>query len=170
MSDGQTVIGEVLFSLARLSLRQRSRDLSLTAAWTLFTMERTGPRRLTDLALNERVTQPSMTSVVSQLEDLGFAERRSDPADGRVVLVAITRAGREHLREMRRAGAHGVTTLIDRLSDQDVASLEAALPALSRLLDLSESSQVGEEPTEPGSLRTQRTRRRSKIPNVEMVK
>jgi universal stress protein family protein len=35
-----------------------------------------------------------MTSVVSQLEDLGFAERLPDPADGRVARVAITRAGR----------------------------------------------------------------------------
>ena len=50
----------------------------------LATLEGTGPRRLTDLAVNEGVTQPSMTAVVTQLEDLGFAERRRDPGDGRV--------------------------------------------------------------------------------------
>ena len=60
---------------------------------------------MTDLAVNEEVTQPSMTALVTQLEELGFAERRRDPTDARVVLVAITRAGRQHLRSMRRDGA-----------------------------------------------------------------
>ena len=52
-----------------------------TAASTLVTLERTGPRRLTDLAVNEEVTQPSMTALVTQLEELGLAERRRNPAD-----------------------------------------------------------------------------------------
>jgi DNA-binding MarR family transcriptional regulator len=147
MVDGNDILGEALLALARLAVRDRSRDLSLTAASTLATLERTGRRRLTDLAANEGVTQPSMTAVVSQLEDLGFAERRDDPRDGRVVLVAITRAGRQHLRTMRRVGASAFTTLIDRLTDHEVALLEAALPALCHLLDLAEEGQIG--PREP---------------------
>ena len=143
MVDGHGVLGEALFALAAQAVRDRGRELSLTAASTLATMERTGPRRLTDLALNEGVTQPSMTAVVSQLEALGFAERRSDPRDGRVVLVAITRAGRQHLRTMRRVGASAFATLIDKLSDDEVASLEVALPALRHLLDFAEQGQFG---------------------------
>jgi DNA-binding MarR family transcriptional regulator len=134
--DDRDILGEALFALAAQAVRDRGWELSLTAASTLATMERTGPRRLTDLALNEGVRQPSMTAVVSQLEGLGFAERRSDPGDGRVVLVAVTRAGRQHLRTMRRVGASAFTTLIDKLSEPDVASLAAALPALRHLLDL----------------------------------
>jgi len=95
------------------------------------------------LALTEGVTQPSMTAVVSQLADLGFAERRTDPGDGRVVLVAITRAGRQRLRTMRSVGASAFTTLIDKLTEHEVASLEAALPALRRLLDLADQGQTG---------------------------
>src|SRR4051812_6171172 len=96
-------IGEALHALGTTVVRTRSRELSLTAASTLATLERTGPRRLTDLAMNEGVTQPSMTAVVSQLSDLGFVERRADPDDLRVVLVAITANGRRQLRGMRRA-------------------------------------------------------------------
>jgi DNA-binding MarR family transcriptional regulator len=80
---------------------------------------------------------------VSQLEDLGYAERRRDPGDGRVVLVAITRPGRQHLRTMRRVGASGFTTLIDKLAEHEVVALEAALPALRHLLDLAEQGQIG---------------------------
>jgi DNA-binding MarR family transcriptional regulator len=145
MVDGEDMLGEVLFALAAQAIRDRGRELSLTAASTLSTMERTGPRRLTDLAASEGVTQPSMTAVVSQLEDLGFADRRRDPTDGRVVLVAITDAGRDHLRAMRRDGASVFTVLIDKLSEDDLAALGAALPALHHLLDLSAQGTGGPE-------------------------
>jgi DNA-binding MarR family transcriptional regulator len=136
MSNGVDDLGERLAELAGLAVRARGRDLSLTAVSTLATLERTGPHRLTDLAVNEGVTQPSMTAVVSQLENLGYVQRRRDPADGRVVLVSVTRAGRQYLRSSRHGTASVFTTLIDKLTERDVASLDAALPALRHLLDL----------------------------------
>jgi DNA-binding MarR family transcriptional regulator len=129
-------LGEALYALAAGIIRRRSRSLSLTALSTLATLERTGPRRLTDLALAEEITQPSMTSLVTQLEQLGLAERRRDGADARVVLVAITRTGRQLTRERRRAGAKALTESIDKLDEHDAAELNAALPALLRLLDV----------------------------------
>ena len=128
--------------LASLAVRRTGRQLSLTAASTLATLERTGPRRLTDLAVTEGVTQPSMTAVVTQLQDLGFAERRRDPADRRVVLVAITSAGRQHLRTMRRAGASVFRALIDKLTGPERAALSAALPALRQLVNLRRTAQT----------------------------
>jgi DNA-binding MarR family transcriptional regulator len=143
MAQRNEVIGEALFSLTPLAIRNRSRELSLTAVSTLAALEQTGPRRLTDLAVNEQVTQPSMTALVTQLEDVGFAERRRDPRDGRVVLVAVTRAGKQYLRSIRRAGASVFTALIDKLEEDDVAALSAALPALRRLLDLAAENGSG---------------------------
>ena len=142
MDEGNDVIGETLFALTPFAVRQRGREVSLTAMSTLATLSRTGPRRLTDLAVCEGVTQPSMTAVVTQLEDLGFADRRRAPGDGRVVLVTITRAGAEYLRSMRCAGASVFTALIDKLGDEEVAALRAALPALRHLLDLAGASET----------------------------
>jgi DNA-binding MarR family transcriptional regulator len=136
VTQGNGDLGEALYTLAAGVIRRRSRTLSLTALSTLATLERTGPRRLTDLAVTEEITQPSMTSLVSQLEQSGFAERRRDRVDGRVVLVAITRAGRQLVRERRRVGAQTLTELIDKLDEQDAAELKAALPALLRLVTL----------------------------------
>ena len=90
-----------------------------------------------------------MTAVVTQLQDLSFAERRRDPADRRVVLVAITRAGRQHLRTMRRAGASVFTGLIDKLTGPERAALSTALPALRQLVEL-----AAESPTASHALRT----------------
>ena len=136
MTAQNDVLGEALYTLAAGVIRRRSRTLSLTALSTLATLEQTGPRRLTDLALAEEITQPSMTSLVTQLEQLGLAERRRDRADARVVLVAITRGGRQLMRERRRAGAETLTELIDKLDEQDTAQLHSALPALRRLVDV----------------------------------
>lgn len=141
MAEQSAVLGETLFGLAGVAIRRRDRTLSLTAASTLATLERTGPRRLTDLAVNEEVTQPSMTAVVTQLETLGLAVRRRDPADARVVMVAITRAGRQYRRAMRRAGAAVLTGLIDKLDEREAGALNAALPALLRLTELAAESQ-----------------------------
>jgi DNA-binding MarR family transcriptional regulator len=143
----EDAIGEVLAALAGFTIRRLDRELSLTAVSTLSTVERTGPRRLTDLAVTEGVTQPSMTVVVSQLEHRGFAERRGDPTDGRVALVSITRSGRQYLRSLRRANAAALTTLIDKLTLTDRDSLNHAMPALRQLLDLAaESPSEGRHP------------------------
>jgi DNA-binding MarR family transcriptional regulator len=154
MAEDSDTLGEALAALASLAVRRTGRQLSLTATSTLATLERTGPRRLTDLAVNEGVTQPSMTSVVTQLQDLSFAERRRDPADRRVVLVAITSAGRQHLRTMRRAGASVFTALIDKLTGPERAALSTALPALRQLVELAAES----PDSQPRSANTQAVR------------
>ncbi|MDQ1732274.1 MAG: hypothetical protein QOK10_2433 [Pseudonocardiales bacterium] len=136
MTKRSDLLGQALHALAASSIRRRNRTLSLTASATLSTLERTGPRRLTDLAVNEEVTQPSMTVLVNQLVDLGLAERRRDAADARVVLVAITPAGREHLRSSRRAGAAALTVLIDKLPEDEAKALHGALPAIKHLVEL----------------------------------
>ena len=137
-------VGEVLFALGTLGIRQRPRDLSLTALSSLSTIERSGPRRLTDLAAGEGVTQPSMSAIVSQLERLGLVERRSDTQDGRVVRVAITSAGQGHLSTLRRVGASVFDVLIDKLTPSEAASLWAALPSFGRMLELADDDFASE--------------------------
>ena len=110
-----------------------SGGLSLTAAATLATLERNGPRRLTALAAREGVTQPAMTQLVARLQDSGLAERVADPADGRVVQVRITAEGRALLAGRRAARAERVAVLLARLSPDEQAALAAALPAMDAL-------------------------------------
>jgi DNA-binding MarR family transcriptional regulator len=146
MSTRTATIGEALFGLATVAIRRRPRTLSLTAASVLSTLERTGPRRLTDLAASEEVTQPSMTALVTQLADQGLAERRRDAADARVVLVAITAAGSRKLRDMRAEGSVTIADLIDKLDDQDADALHDATPALLRLIQLAGEDQDSRTP------------------------
>jgi DNA-binding MarR family transcriptional regulator len=134
--DTRQEVGETLYGLAVVAIRARSRDMSLTAASTMSTLSRTGPLRLTDLAAVEGITQPSMTSLVTGLERAGLVERRPDPSDRRVVLVALTDAGQEHRRDRRQQGAERLAALVSQLSEEDQAALTKALPALDRLHDI----------------------------------
>jgi DNA-binding MarR family transcriptional regulator len=135
-ADIREAIGEALYGLVILAVRNGPREISLTSASTLSTLDRTGSRRLTDLAVIEGVTQPSMSVLVTGLEQAGLAERRPDPADKRVVLVALTPAGADYMHTRRRAGARAFADLIDKLPEDQAAALAAAVPALNRLREL----------------------------------
>jgi DNA-binding MarR family transcriptional regulator len=107
--------------------------LSLTSAATLASLERLGPCRLTALAAREGVTQPAMTQLIARLEQLGLVTRTADPADGRVVHVQITDAGRDLLAGRRAVRAERISGLLAMLSPSDRESLIAALPAMNAL-------------------------------------
>ncbi len=107
--------------------------LSLTAAATLATLERSGPCRLTSLAVQEGVTQPAMTQLIARLQDAGLAGRATDPGDGRVVQIHITAAGRALLARRRAVRAERLAGLLAQLSPEELAALAAALPAMETL-------------------------------------
>lgn len=111
-------------------------EMSLTAASTLRRLELSGPHRLCELHAPEGVSQPAMTQLVTRLEKEGLAERGSDPADGRAVVVSITDAGRDAVARRREGRARTLSGLLQHLSSEDRAAILAVLPALERLGDL----------------------------------
>ncbi|WP_217548255.1 MarR family transcriptional regulator [Streptomyces sp. GbtcB6] len=117
--------------------------MSLTSAATLATLDRTGPRRITDLAAVEGVTQPAMTTLVRVMEESGLVERRGDASDKRVTLVCLTEAGASYVRTRRQAGVHAFERLIGELTGDEVEALVAALPALKHLAELEGQDREG---------------------------
>jgi DNA-binding MarR family transcriptional regulator len=97
--------------------------LSMVAAATLADLERHGPRRITELAETQAVTQPAMTGLVGRLAAGGLVERAPVTADGRSVLAA-----------RRAARAASLADLLDLLDAHDHAALRAASGAITRLV------------------------------------
>ncbi|NUP46666.1 MAG: MarR family transcriptional regulator [Catenulispora sp.] len=120
--------------------------MSITSAATLATLHRTGPRRITDLAAIEGVTQPAMTVLVRVMEESGLVERRGDASDKRVTLVWLTEAGTSYVQARRQAGVDAFARLIDGLTDDEIEALEAALPALAHLAELEDQDRDREGP------------------------
>jgi DNA-binding MarR family transcriptional regulator len=107
-----------------------NRDLSLTAAAALGSLDRLGAQRITTLAVTEGVSQPSMTQLVHRLEQRGLVTRTSDPADGRVALVSLTEQGRSVLAARRERNARTITELLAGLPEDDVGTLADGLAAV----------------------------------------
>ena len=128
-----------VYGLLATLLRRVPRDISLTSLGTLSTLDRTGTKRITELAAIEGVTQPSMTTLIASLEKQGLVTRSGDPRDRRVSLVSVTEAGRQYMLHRRRAGTEAFAGLVSQLPPDEAAALTAAVPALTRLRDLDQA-------------------------------
>lgn len=107
----------------------------MTAASTLALLLRSGPLRLSALAEREAVTQPAMTGLIGRLEATGLVRRCADPSDGRAVLVELTAQGSALIRSRRTRRAAVLTELLGLLDAAERAQVDAAVPALQRLVD-----------------------------------
>jgi DNA-binding MarR family transcriptional regulator len=136
IAEASLVSAAAVYGLLATLLRRAPRDISLTALATLATLDRTGTKRITELAAMEGVTQPSMTTLIAGLEKSGLVERRGDPSDKRVSLVSLTDTGREYIRHRRQAGTEAFAMLVSELPPDEAAALAAAVPALVRLREL----------------------------------
>jgi DNA-binding MarR family transcriptional regulator len=131
MSVDRQPVADRLHSAALHLLRMvRTADeamgLSPARASALSVLVFGGPCTIGTLARSERVRSPTMTTLVSGLEDAGLARRRPHPDDARQVLVEATPAGR---RLMRKGQARRVAVLQDLLADLgdgDIATLDRA--------------------------------------------
>ncbi len=101
---------------------------------TLVTVENHGPLRLSELARREAVTAPTMSRVLTALDDAGLVCRAADPGDARGVLISISASGVSRLAELRSHRTALIARRLDRLDEQQRRALEAALPALEALL------------------------------------
>jgi DNA-binding MarR family transcriptional regulator len=120
-------------ALSRLFLTRTSVCVSRTEVGVLRTL-RAGPRRITELAAEERVTQPAITLLVNRLEERGWVQRVPDPSDRRAVLVSLTPDGEavfERLRAEYRALLHEEMVSLD---DEEVATLASAVEILDKLI------------------------------------
>jgi DNA-binding MarR family transcriptional regulator len=75
-----------------------------------------------------------MTQLIARLQGEGLVTRVPDPADGRVVQVAITDEGRAVLSRRRAARAERLTGVLAGLSPDERGALAEALPALDFLV------------------------------------
>ncbi|MPY58315.1 MarR family winged helix-turn-helix transcriptional regulator [Streptomyces spongiae] len=110
--------------------------LSFTTLSVLDTLAVSGPKRLTELARTEQISQPGLTQMITRLERDGLVERRPDPADGRAALIHITESGRMIGQARHEDRGRHLRPLVARLTPAERQAIAAALPALTRLAEL----------------------------------
>lgn len=98
-----------------------------------------GPLTLGALAEHERVTPPSMTSIVAKLEADGLVRRSPDAGDRRVVLASVTPAGRQLVEDSRRRKTTWLTGRVAALTADEQTRLADALDVLDSLATLGDA-------------------------------
>ncbi|WP_312180043.1 MarR family transcriptional regulator [Arthrobacter sp.] len=118
-------------------------DLTASQASAMATLIDHGPLRMGELASLEGVQLPSATSVINGLVKLDLVERRADPEDRRAVMIDLTDKGRTQVGELVTKRNHSFALLLEQLPAEDRWLLEAAIPAIDRLLALGPGTAEG---------------------------
>jgi DNA-binding MarR family transcriptional regulator len=117
----------------RLRASSPSTGLTQTESSVLFTVARVGAIGMSELARHEDLNPTMLSRVVARLADEGLLERTPNPDDGRAVVVRPTAAGVAVRETTLRARTDVLAHELERLSPEEAAALEAALPVLERL-------------------------------------
>jgi DNA-binding MarR family transcriptional regulator len=118
--------------LNRRLLRATS-GLSHGTVSALSSIVRFGPLRLSELAQHEGIAAPSITRIVADLEARGLVGREVDASDRRAFAIEATPSGVDYIVRARSARAELVAELLGALDAEQLAAVEAALPALEAM-------------------------------------
>jgi DNA-binding MarR family transcriptional regulator len=125
-----------LLRLTRLIRFQRvDMSVTLTQLSAMGTLRKNGPMSAGELAACERVQPPSMTKVLSILEERGLVRREVHPTDRRQAIIAITDAGVELLDSERRSRDAWLSRRLARLTSEERALLQRVVPILDKLAE-----------------------------------
>jgi DNA-binding MarR family transcriptional regulator len=93
-----------------------------------------GPMTLGELAAAEQVRPPTMTRIVTGLEQSGLARRTADPMDARRVQIRATAKGVRLLQRGRKRRIEYLARHLQVLADKDLESLRKAVNILEKVL------------------------------------
>ena len=125
----------VLLRIAR-ELRREIHSLGVTGGQVslLIQIKRTPGITASALAERERISAPGMSGHIARLEAAKLIER-TRAADRRRIGLTLTEAGDKVLTTVRKRRTAWLAEHLKGLTDEERETIEAALPALERLLE-----------------------------------
>jgi DNA-binding MarR family transcriptional regulator len=136
--DLYDVAGALRVSIGLLVRRLRQvrpdGELTLPETSALTRLDRGGPATSSALARLEQISPQSMGATLSALEVKGLVRRGPDPGDGRRVVLSVTDAGLQVLRDKRGARTDQLArALAAGFTPAELSQLMTAAPLLERL-------------------------------------
>jgi DNA-binding MarR family transcriptional regulator len=129
-------------SVSRLARRLRVERLGLGGPETalsdiqlaaLAALERHDAMTPGELAEHEKVQPPSMTRVISVLEERGLVRREPHPTDRRQVILTVTPEGTDLVQRVRRRREAWLAQRLQELTPEQRQILRAAAPILEQI-------------------------------------
>ena len=113
--------------------RGAAQAATLTQLSALSTVYQHGPMTPGELAVKERVQPPSMTRVISALEEAGFVTRTPHPSDGRQIVIAATEQGSAYVEAEVSARERWLDERLAELTDAERTVLCHAVEIIDRM-------------------------------------
>ncbi len=110
-------------------------SLPMAQVELLQSLAESAPARVGDLATRLRLAPSTVSGLISQMMGTGLVVRGTDPGDRRVAVVELSTDGRRQLAGWHAAHRERITGALGALEPEDRKAIEAALPALGRLVD-----------------------------------
>jgi DNA-binding MarR family transcriptional regulator len=111
-------------------------ELTVPETSALSRLDRGGPATSSDLARLERISPQSMGATIAALEQRGLIARDRDPHDGRRIVLSVTEAGLQVVRDRRGARTAQIArALATGFTPEELAQLRAVTSLLERLAE-----------------------------------
>jgi len=137
--DPDEVASVLLAGLSALVRRVRQvpvdGGLTMPERTALSHLDRSGPTTSSALARQVQITAQAMGATLSALRARGLVERRQDPNDGRRMVLSVTDAGLQALKDKRSARAELIARSLTSgaFTPAELEQLASAAPLLERL-------------------------------------
>ncbi|MEW1780239.1 MarR family transcriptional regulator [Streptomyces sp. NPDC086777] len=137
--DPDEVASVLLAGLSALIRRVRQvpvdGGLTMPERTALSHLDRSGPTTSSALARQVQITAQAMGATLSALRARGLVDRRPDPNDGRRMVLSVTEAGRQALRDKRNARMELIARSLTSgaFTRAELEQLASAVPLLERL-------------------------------------
>lgn len=137
-------VGELMrLRRTHMTARPCPRDVSLPQFWILMMLREGQSTTMRGIADALDTTPSSLTAIIDRLEQRGLVARSRDADDRRVVHIERTPAGEQIVQEIMGMKQQHIRTLVEQLTEAEVAALEQGLAGVLRVL-------AEDEPTQPG--------------------
>ena len=104
-------------------LEQMEKKIGLAPLRALQALERHGPSLVTELSTDLDVLVSTASRLSDRLADAGLITRRVAPSNRRATLLELTDAGRGVLGELLTLRIQALSTVVERMNDEDRAAL-----------------------------------------------
>jgi DNA-binding MarR family transcriptional regulator len=119
--------------LRRMRQAKADGELTLPETAALTRLDRGGPTTSAALAKLEQISPQSMGATIGALQKRGLVKRGPDPDDGRRVVLSLTKAGLQALRNRRNENTELLVRALSEFTKADLKALMTAAPLLERL-------------------------------------
>lgn len=133
-ADTEAILDELTASNPRERMRMFRRwlagSLSIVHLHVLTILESAGALPMGKVAEALDVSIASATGIIDRMEERGLVERGRQPDDRRVVLVRPTPQGLAVFSDLETQRRAGITRILERLSDDELAAFRKGLRAM----------------------------------------